>query len=320
MTLEGRRWARSCLIGIACCSAVGGAAGVCPAQSLDSQIRAEVDRYVQTVNSGDPEALAALYLRSGTVGSLGDGYITRGWDSVATLLQGLYNRVGSIRMSVDSVRVTPLGPDAAVAFFRYRWVYGRGARPWEAGAMTIVFERVDGRWWVAHDHTSALAADAPEALPAPAHPADGPPRPVRETTACLVTRVTDGDTIECRGIGRVRLIGMDTPELSQGRIGTLATQALMRMIPVGSTAELERDVEARDRYDRLLAYVWTHGILVNWVMVRQGWAVVLTYPPNVQYVDWLEAAQRAAREEGVGLWAIDGFRCLPRDRRAGRCE
>jgi micrococcal nuclease len=56
------------------------------------------------------------------------------------------------------------------------------------------------------------------------------------------------------------------------------------------------------------------------MLVRLGWAVVTTYPPNVQYVDWLTAAQKQAREESVGLWAVNAFDCLPGDRRRGHCD
>jgi micrococcal nuclease len=100
----------------------------------------------------------------------------------------------------------------------------------------------------------------------------------------------------------------------------MATQALWSLFENATTVGLERDVELRDRYGRMLAYVWADGLLVNWALVRQGWAVVLTYPPNVQYVDFFTEAQRLAREEGVGLWGIGGFECLPWDRRRGRCE
>ena len=147
----------------------------------------------------------------------------------------------------------------------------------------------------------------------------GPPPPTRDTQECVVTRIVDGDTIECRRVGRVRLIGIDTPEMSQ-RYGGDARQALARLIPVASIAALEPDVESRDRYGRLLGYVWTDGRLVNWAMVRQGWAVLLTYPPNVHYVDWLTSAQQRARASGAGLWGIGGFECLPLDRRRGRCD
>lgn len=148
----------------------------------------------------------------------------------------------------------------------------------------------------------------------------GPPAPIRETSSCVISRIVDGDTIECSPGGRVRLIGMDTPELSQEPYGALAAEALASLAPRGSRVELERDVELRDQYGRLLAYVWVDGLQVNWALVRQGWAVLLTYPPNVQYVDWYTDAQRRAREDGVGLWAVGGFDCLPIERRRGRCD
>ena len=148
----------------------------------------------------------------------------------------------------------------------------------------------------------------------------GPPAPVREPQPCQVTRIVDGDTIECAPFGRVRLIGMDTPEAGQQPFGEMATEALNQLLAVGSEVALEPDVDARDRYGRVLGYVWADGVMVNWALVRQGYAVLLTYPPNVQYVDWLTAAQTAAREERLGLWAIDGFACLPIEYRRGRCR
>ena len=195
-----------------------------PAQALDAQIRAEVARYVRTVNAGDPAALAALYLDSPAVGSLGNGNVATGRRDVAALLDDVYRTVDSIRMSVDSVTVLPLGPDAALAYFRYRWgVFGAAPR-WEAGAMTLVFRRANGRWWVAHDHTSTLPGDQPAALPAPADSVADPRGPVRRTTACVVTRVTDGDTIECRGIGRVRRTSPAVPLSAMRRGGLSGTR------------------------------------------------------------------------------------------------
>ncbi len=169
---------------------------------------------------------------------------------------------------------------------------------------------------------SAVSAqtDVIPTLPTQALTDSGPREPIRETSSCTVRRIVDGDTIECDEVGRVRLIGMDTPELSQEPYGALAAEALAALAPVGSRVELERDVEPRDQYGRILAYVWVDGLQVNWALVRRGWAVLLTYPPNVQYVEWYTEAQRRAREDGVGLWAVDGFHCLPVDRRRGRCD
>ena len=155
---------------------------------------------------------------------------------------------------------------------------------------------------------------------AQADPDVGPTTAVRETVPCTVTRVVDGDTLHCEPVGRIRLLGIDTPELAQGRIGSLASEALEALIPEDGRIRLERDVEDRDRYDRALRYVWVDSTLVNWAMVRHGYAVLLTYQPNVQWVESLEAAQAAAREEGLGLWSMDGFDCPPRDFRSGRCR
>ena len=83
--------------------------------------------------------------------------------------------------------------------------------------------------------------------------------------------------------------------------------------------QLEQDVQAQDRNGRLLAYVWRDGRLVNWEMVRAGWVVTLTYAPNVQYVDALRKAAKEAEKEALGLWATDGFACLPFDHRHGSC-
>lgn len=111
-----------------------------------------------------------------------------------------------------------------------------------------------------------------------------------------------------------------TPESDQEPFGSQATAALAALIQPGSTVQLELDVETRDRYDRLLAYIWSGRLMDNWVLVRQGWAVLLTFPLNVQYVDWFTEAERRAREEGRGLWATGGFDCRPVDRRQRRCD
>lgn len=146
-----------------------------------------------------------------------------------------------------------------------------------------------------------------------------PTAPRRATKPCIVTRITDGDTIECEGRVRIRLIGVDAPEQDQQPFGTAASAGLASFLPIGSTVDLEPDVEARDRYDRVLAYVWLEGRMLNWLMVRHGWAVPIVFPPNVQYVEFFRAARDLARKEARGLWSVDGFKCEPAAHRARRC-
>ena len=151
----------------------------------------------------------------------------------------------------------------------------------------------------------------------PAAPSDSGPagRAAREPGAATVTRVVDGDTIEVRlgsggqGEEKVRLIGIDTPE-TNGRgglrecFGAEATSRLQALLPAGSQVRLVRDVEARDRYGRLLAYVYRtpDGLFVNLTLAREGYATTLTYPPNVAHSQDLTAAVREARESQRGLW------------------
>jgi micrococcal nuclease len=136
---------------------------------------------------------------------------------------------------------------------------------------------------------------------------------------CVVGLVVDGDTFRCRDGRKVRLIGVDSPEQQQRPHGARSREALLNLLPVGAAVRLEHDVSPRDRYGRELAYVWAGRTLVNEAMVRDGWAVLYTVPPNVKYAGRLEQAQNKARARGAGLWADRGFDCRPVDYRRGRC-
>jgi micrococcal nuclease len=289
-------------------------------QTVETQIRAEVARYVAAVNSGDSRTLTALYVNNPTTASVNDGEIHRGWQRISETIREAYSQAGTIRMTIDSVNVVRLGSDAAIAVMRYRWMLGRAEDRRITGAMTLVYARTRRGWRVAHDHTSTLESSGSAAASLAVVTDSGPTSPRRETQSCTVTRIVDGDTIECARTGRVRLIGMDTPESNQPPFGAQASGALAALIPVGMEVQVEQDVDARDQYGRLLAYVWVGRTMVNWRMVREGWAVLLTYQPNVQYVDWFIDAERRARDEGRGLWASGGFDCRPADHRRNRCE
>lgn len=139
------------------------------------------------------------------------------------------------------------------------------------------------------------------------------------TMSCTVESVTDGDTFRCTGGRRVRLLTIDAPEMDQAPFGSSSRAKLAELLPVGSSATLELDVQREDQYGRTLAYVRRPGVLVNRALVRSGMAVVAVYPPNVRYVEVLRAASDSARADKAGLWATNGFECLPADHRAGRC-
>jgi micrococcal nuclease len=137
---------------------------------------------------------------------------------------------------------------------------------------------------------------------------------------CVVERVADGDSFSCRDGRRVRLIGIDAPELSQGESGRRSRATLGRLAPPGTTVRLEGDAATHDRYGRELAHVWTGSRLVNEALVLEGWAMLYTVPPNVKYAERLERAQKMARAAGVGLWGTGGFECAPSAYRRKHCR
>jgi micrococcal nuclease len=136
----------------------------------------------------------------------------------------------------------------------------------------------------------------------------------------LVTRAVDGDTLKLENGERVRLIGIDTPEMHEsnklyrdsqktnmdintikalGRKSYLFTRDLVE----GKRVRLEFDLEKRDKYKRLLAYVYLKdATFVNAEIVKQGYASLMTYPPNVKYADEFLKLYKEARENKRGLW------------------
>jgi micrococcal nuclease len=124
-----------------------------------------------------------------------------------------------------------------------------------------------------------------------------------------VDRVTDGDTLWLTGIGKVRLIGIDTPEVygETECYGHEASAFAKRLLPPGRRVRYEMGVEKRDRYGRALAYVWLDdGRFLNRVLVEQGYATPLTIPPNVEFAELFVRAARRARRAGRGLWGRPG--------------
>lgn len=130
----------------------------------------------------------------------------------------------------------------------------------------------------------------------------------------MVRRVVDGDTIELADGRLVRYIGIDAPEVRRREqdhwvvnpepFGLEATTANKQLVE-GRTVRLEYDVETHDEYGRLLAYVYVNGQMINAKLLEDGYAQLLTIPPNVKYAGLFRRLAEEARQHNRGLWAGD---------------
>jgi len=127
-----------------------------------------------------------------------------------------------------------------------------------------------------------------------------------DAVSALVTRVVDGDTVVLAGPGKARLIGVDTPEVYGGRecFGSEASAYAKRML-AGRQVDYTVGRERRDRYGRLLVYVWLQdGRSFNALLVAGGYARPLTIRPNDAYARDFGRLAQAARDSKGGLWGV----------------
>lgn len=127
----------------------------------------------------------------------------------------------------------------------------------------------------------------------------------------VIRRVVDGDTVELRDGRRVRYLGIDTPEVRRRAgerwvydpepFGEAAMQANRDLVG-GQRVRLEFDQRLKDKYGRLLAYVYVDEVMVNEELLRQGLAEVLIIQPNVRHTDRLISAEQDAKDARRGLW------------------
>jgi micrococcal nuclease len=144
--------------------------------------------------------------------------------------------------------------------------------------------------------------------------------------ACEVTKIVDGDTLYCekpdKNELKIRLIGIDAPESYKTakayrdaersdksiekikEMGDMSKAYISSMIKTGDRVTLELDVQTEDKYGRTLAYIYLpDGSMLNELMVKEGYAKVMTIPPNVKYQERFIEAEKYARENQRGIWS-----------------
>ena len=135
-------------------------------------------------------------------------------------------------------------------------------------------------------------------------------------TAPTVAEVIDGDTIVIDFDGNletVRLLGIDTPETVDPNrpvqcFGQEASDYLAELISPGTELRVERDQQARDRFGRLLVYVFraSDNAFINLELLRHGYADLAIYAPNDSYRPLLEHGEASAKTAQAGLWEACG--------------
>ena len=129
-----------------------------------------------------------------------------------------------------------------------------------------------------------------------------------------VIKVIDGDTIVLEGGEIVRYIGIDSPETGQSSDDCFSQEAFdaNRELVEGKEVKLEKDVSDKDKYGRLLRYVWIDDIFVNKYLIKQGYALSAKYPPDTKYAEQFDSFQKQAKENNLGLWSscqVNGVIC-----------
>lgn len=133
----------------------------------------------------------------------------------------------------------------------------------------------------------------------------------------VVHDIVDGDTIKVElsvgEIETVRLLLVDTPETVKPNtpeqpFGKAASDFMKKTLIKDTVIELEKGIEERDKYGRLLAYVWLDGKNINEELLKKGLArVAYVYEPNTKYLDEFKKAEKQAKEKKIGIWSIDGY-------------
>lgn len=122
----------------------------------------------------------------------------------------------------------------------------------------------------------------------------------------IVTRVIDGDTIVLSTGEKVRYIGMDTPETENKDCFATDAAKLNSDMVLGKIVTITRDISDKDKYGRLLRYVYVDGVFVNDYLVKNGYAKVMSVPPDTKFSDEFVLSESYAKQNLLGLWGKCG--------------
>lgn len=128
------------------------------------------------------------------------------------------------------------------------------------------------------------------------------PATIKLPTTATVSKIIDGDSIVLSDGSEVRYIGIDTPEIQLGDCyATEAAKANSDLV-LGKVVTLTGDASDKDKYGRLLRYIYVDNQFVNDYLVKNGFAKVMTVPPDTKFSNEFTVSENYAKENGLGLW------------------
>lgn len=121
-----------------------------------------------------------------------------------------------------------------------------------------------------------------------------------------VIKVIDGDTVWLSDKRKVRYIGINSFEMNDKRkditcLAEKSKEANIKLVE-NKEVEMEKDISETDKYGRLLRYLWINGVMVNEELIKNGWAQVSTFPPDIKYQERLRIEQIKAKLNNLGIW------------------
>lgn len=140
-----------------------------------------------------------------------------------------------------------------------------------------------------------------------------------------VAKVYDGDTITLKNGERVRLLGINTPEIEshyrQGEAGGQKAKKWLQDKLSSGVVFLEFDTQRRDKYKRLLAHCFLeNGEHLNKEIIETGLATLSIIPPNLHYLDVLQKAELVAQKHGLGIWSMASYQTIPVDKLSNKAS
>ena len=139
---------------------------------------------------------------------------------------------------------------------------------------------------------------------------------IKPPSTGFVIEVVDGDTIRLKSGALIRYLGLNSPETKSRDSGSWVNKEsywgrkaylINKELVLNKQIRIEYDKKKKDKYKRLLGYVFAGDVFVNKNIIQEGLAVIDVRSPNFKYVDLLADSFKNALDKKKGIWSNTGF-------------